>query len=414
MSEKTQTGLTQDELIALAGRHMIQNYRQQPVVMARGAGMELFDVSGRRYLDMTAGIAVCCLGHSHPALAEAIAEQARTLQHVSNLYYIEQQILAARDIAERCFADRVFFCNSGAEANEGALKLARRYQHTVAGAPERNLIVSTLGSFHGRSMATVAITGQEKYRADLGPLIEPVTMVPYGDLAAAEKVLEQRTACAFILEPIQAEGGIIVPPAGYLAGLRELCSRTGTLLIFDEVQTGVGRTGKWFGHQHDGVTPDVMTMAKALGGGVPIGAVAATDEAARGLGFREGGAVPHASTFGGNPLACAAARTVIRVIEEDGLLANTREVGAYLGEKLDALAAAHAPLTTGTRGRGFLRGLALSRAAGPVYSACRERGLLVSVAGGTVVRFAPALIAGREHIDEAIEILDAVLGELGQ
>jgi acetylornithine/succinyldiaminopimelate/putrescine aminotransferase len=223
-------------------------------------------------------------------------------------------------------------------------------------------------------------------------------------------VLEQGEACAFILEPIQAEGGIIVPPDGYLAGLRELCDRTGTILIYDEVQTGVGRTGEWFGHQHDGVAPDVMTMAKALGGGVPIGAVAASEKAAQGLTFQEGGAVPHASTFGGNPLACAAANKVIEVIEAEGLLDNTREVGRYLGDQLDQLTERH-ELAIGTRGRGFLRGLVLDRPAAGVYRACRENGLLVSVAGGVVIRFAPALIAGRAHIDEAIEILDRVLGE---
>lgn len=403
----------QAELIAIAERTMLQNYRQQPVVMARGEGVELWDASGARYLDMTAGISVCALGHSHPALVETISRQAGTLLHVSNLYYIEEQILAAEAIASRCFADRVFFCNSGAEANEAALKLARRYQHVVRAAPHRNTIVSTHGSFHGRSFATVAITGQEKYRTDFGPLLEPVRMVPFGDLAAAEAALGDGTACAFIVEPIQAEGGIVVPPPGYLTGLRELCDRTDTILIFDEVQTGVGRTGRWFGHEHDGVTPDVMTMAKALGGGVPIGAVGATERAAEGLSFREGGAVPHASTFGGNPLACAAARTVLEVIERGDLLTHVDRVGQHLGARLEGLIAAHPGLAIEARGRGFLRGLALSRSATGVVSRCRTAGLLLSVAGATVVRFAPALIATGAHIDEAIEILDRALAEEG-
>lgn len=403
--------MTQENLLAIADRVLLKSYRQQPIVMARGAGVELWDAAGTRYLDMTAGISVCCLGHAHPKLAEVLAKQARTLLHTSNLYFIEQQILAAQAITERSFADRVFFCNSGAEANEGALKLARRYQHEVAGRPDRNLIISTHGSFHGRTMATVAITGQEKYRVGFGPLVEPVAMVPYGDLAAATELLDRETACAFILEPIQAEGGIIVPPAGYLAGLREACDRTGTLLIFDEVQTGVGRTGSWFGHQVDGVEPHVMTLAKALGGGVPIGAVAASEEAAQGLTFREGGAVPHASTFGGNPLACAAANAVFAIIEEEGLLANTVEVGEYLGGQLLELAARHPALATGARGRGLLRGLVMRESAAPIYAACRTRGLLVSVAGATVVRFAPALTATRANIDEAIGILDGVLAE---
>ena len=267
----------QEQLIAQAQQVMLRNYRQQPIVLVRGQGVELFDVKGDRYLDMTAGISVCALGHAHPVLTRVIAEQAARVIHVSNLFYNEQNILAAAAIVKRSFADRVYFCNSGGEANEAALKLARRYMHVVRGEPQRNLIVATHGSFHGRTFATMSITGQEKYRANFGPLVEPVTLIPFGDLAAAEKVLSGRTACALVVEPIQAEGGIIVPPADYLPGLREVCDRTGTLLIFDEVQTGIGRTGKWFGHEWDGVTPDVMTLAKALGGGVPIGAMACTD-----------------------------------------------------------------------------------------------------------------------------------------
>ncbi|WP_428266046.1 aspartate aminotransferase family protein [Haliangium sp.] len=402
---------SQAELLDLAHHVQLENYRQQPVVMARGRGVELWDTAGTRYLDMTAGIAVCCLGHAHPALTEAIARQAETLLHTSNLYFIEQQILAARAITERCFGDRVFFCNSGAEANEGAIKLARRYQHVVAGRPDRNRIVATTDSFHGRSIATVSITGQPKYREGFGPLFEPVSFVPFGDLSAAAEVLAGGDACAFILEPIQAEGGIIEAPAGYLAGLRKLCKDTGTVLIFDEVQTGVGRTGDWFAHQRDEVVPDVMTLAKALAGGVPVGAVVASEEAAQGLSFREGGAVPHASTFGGNPLACAAAVAVIETIEREDLLANTRRTGEHLGRALEELAARYPGLCADTRGRGLLRGLALDRPAAPVVSECRARGLLLSVAGGSVVRFVPALITQPEHIDEAVAILDGVLAE---
>ena len=402
----------QHELIELADRVLLKNYRQQPVVMARGQGVELFDVAGHRYLDMTAGISVCSLGHNHPALRAAIADQAATLVHVSNLYFIEQQIRAAAAITERCFAERVFFCNSGAEANEAAIKLARRYQHVVRGADERNTIVSTHGSFHGRTVATVSITGQEKYRTGFGPLFGPVNMVPFGDLEAARVALEAKQACAFILEPIQAEGGIIVAPSGYLRGLRKLCDETDTILIFDEVQTGMGRTGKWFGHQWDGVEPDVMTMAKALGGGVPIGAIGVNEKAADGLAFVEGSAVAHATTFGGNPLACAAAVAVIETIEGEGLLENASEAGDYLAQKLDELVATHPGLCLESRGRGLLRGLALDRAASPFVAAAREGGLLLSVAGGTVIRFAPALIVRKKHIDEAISILSNVLDEM--
>jgi acetylornithine/N-succinyldiaminopimelate aminotransferase len=404
----------QKELIAIADRVLLKNYRQQPVVFSHGRGSEVWDVSGRRYLDMTAGIAVCGLGHAHPALVRAVAEQAEKLVHVSNLYFNEQQIMAAQALTERCFGERVFFCNSGAEANEAALKLARRYQHVVAGQPQRNLVVSTVGSFHGRSFATVSITGQEKYREGFGPMFEPVAFVPYGDLDAAARVLERREACAIIVEPIQAEGGIVEAPPGYLAGLRKLCDDTGTLLIFDEVQTGMGRTGTWFAHQQEGVTPDVMSLAKSLAGGVPIGALVASERAAQGLSFVAGGAVPHASTFGGNPLACAAALAVIRTIEEQGLLENCTRMGVYLGEQLTALAGRHPGMARGARGRGLLRGLALEGSAVPAVTRCRELGLLVSVAGNNVVRFAPALNVDRAALDEAVGILDQAVADLGR
>ena len=399
----------QERLIELASRVLVQNYRQQPAVMSRGYGCELFDVAGNRYLDMTAGISVCALGHNHPALRAAIADQAATLLHVSNLYHIEKQIMAAEAITTRCFADRVFFCNSGAEANEGAIKLARRYQHVIRGAADRNTVVSTHGSFHGRTIATVAITGQEKYRTGFGPLFEPVNMVPFGDLEAARAALAPKKACAFIVEPIQAEGGIIVPESGYLAGLRQLCDETDTVLIFDEVQTGVGRTGMWFGHQWDDVTPDVMTLAKALGGGVPIGAVAVSEKAAEGLKFIEGHAVAHATTFGGNPLACAAALAVLETIEAEGLVDACRQAGDYLERLLDELVAANPSICVESRGRGLLRGLALNRPAGPLMHRARELGVLFSVAGGTVLRFAPPLTVRKKHIDEAIGVLDVVL-----
>ncbi|ACY13036.1 aspartate aminotransferase family protein [Haliangium ochraceum] len=404
----------QETLIALADRVLLKNYRQQPIVMSHGAGVELWDAAGNRYLDMTAGISVCSLGHAHPALTRAVAEQAGKLVHTSNLYFIEQQIRAAEAITERCFAERVFFANSGAEANEAALKLARRYQHVVAEQPERDLVCSTTGSFHGRSFATVSITGQDKYREGFGPMFGPVEFVPFGDVEAAARVLETRKACAFIVEPVQAEGGIIEPPPGYLASLRKLCDDTGTLLIFDEVQTGIGRTGTWFAHQAENVVPDVMTLAKALAGGVPIGAMVATERAAQGLTFVPGGAVPHASTFGGNPLACAAALAVIHTIDSEGLLERAQRVGAYLGDKLTALVERFPDLCEESRGRGLLRGLALSQPASELVGQCRARGLLLSVAGGTVIRFAPALIVEESHIDEAIATLTEVLAAAAQ
>jgi len=402
---------TQAELLALAEQVFVQNYRQQPIVLERGRGCEIWDHAGTRYLDMTAGIAVCCLGHAHPVFTARMTEQLSRLIHVSNLYFNDQQILAARAITERCFADRVFFCNSGAEANESALKLARRYQAVVAGAPHRTTVVSTHGSFHGRSIATLAITGQAKYREGFGPLFGPVEWIDFGDLEAAARALEPRTACAIIVEPIQAEGGIVVAPPGYLAGLRRLCDDTGTLLIFDEVQTGVGRTGRWFGHHHDDVAPDVMSLAKGLGGGIPIGALVCSDKAAAGLAAQAGGAVPHASTFGGNALACAAVNAVFEIIETEGLIERVAQAGQYLGSRLAEVVAEFPGHATEVRGRGLLRGLAVAGAPGQVTARCRERGLLLSVAGDKVVRFAPPYIVERKHIDEAVHTLRGVLAE---
>jgi predicted acetylornithine/succinylornithine family transaminase len=401
---------TQADLLSLADKVFIKNYRQPPMVLERGAGCEVWDKAGTRYLDMTAGIAVCGLGHSHPEWTARVTAQLGKLVHVSNLYWNEQEIIAAKHIVDRSFADRVFFCNSGAEANEGALKLARRY-HFINGAPERTTIVSTHGSFHGRSFATVSITGQPKYREGFGPMVGPIEFLPYGDLAAATQLLEKKTACCIILEPIQAEGGITVAPPGYLAGLRELCDRTGTLLIFDEVQTGMGRTGQWFGHQVDNVTPDVMTLAKGLGGGIPVGAVAVTEKAAAGLSAVAPAAVPHASTFGGNPLATAAANAVFDIIEKDKLLENVVAVGEYLGAQLSKLVERYPGHVTEARGRGLLRGIAVSGVPAQVTTKAREKGCLLSIAGANVIRFAPPYIVTKAQIDEAIGILDGVLAD---
>ena len=403
--------MTQAELLALADQVFIKNYRQQPIVLERGKGCEVWDKAGTRYLDMTAGIAVCGLGHGHPTFTARVTEQLGRLVHVSNLYWNEQQILAAKAIVDRSFADRVLFCNSGAEANEGALKLARRYQAVVANAPERTTIVSTHGSFHGRSFATVAVTGQPKYREGFGPLVGPVEFITYGDLEAAHRALAGKTACCIILEPIQAEGGIVVPGPGYLAGLRKLCDDTGTILIFDEVQTGIGRTGKWFGYQHDDVAPDVMTLAKGLGGGVPIGAVACSEKAAAGLAAAPGGAVPHASTFGGNALACAAANAVFDIIDAEKLLARVTESGEYLGGQLAKLATEFPGHVLEARGRGLLRGIAVSGQPAQITGKCRERGVLLSVAGANVVRFAPPYVVERGQLDEALGILRSVLAD---
>jgi len=395
----------QDDLVAVGRRLLMNNYRQAPVVMARGEGCTLFDVEGRRDLDMTAGIAVCVLGHGHPGLADAIAGQARRLLHVSNLYFIEAQLQLAEALSRRAFHGRVFFCNSGTEANEAALKLARRYQIVTRGQTERTEIVACDNGFHGRTMGALSVTGQAKYRDGFGPLVTPVRFVPFGDAAAARAAIGERTA-AVIVEPIQAEGGINLPPAGYLQDLRRACTDAGAVLIFDEIQTGTGRTGTFYAFEGEGVVPDVVTLAKGLAGGVPIGAMLANEEIARG--FEPG---THASTFGGNPFATAAALYVQHAIDELGLLENCREMGAHLGSALLRLAERRRPRTRGARGRGLLQGLIIDGDPAEVVARARAAGLLVSVAGGNVVRLVPPLIVGKPEIDEAIEILDRVLGE---
>ena len=395
----------QDDLVAAGRRLLTNNYRQAPIVMARGEGCTLYDVEGRRYLDMTAGVAVCVLGHGHPGLADAIAAQARRLLHVSNLYYSEAQLQLAEALSRRAFAGRVFFCNSGAEANEAALKLARRYQIVTRGQPERTEIVAFDNSFHGRTLGALSVTGQPKYREGFGPLVTPVRFVPFGDVAAARAAITDRTA-AVIVEPIQAEGGINLPPAGYLQELRRACTDAGAVLIFDEIQTGTGRTGTFYAFESERVVPDVVTLAKGLAGGVPIGAMLANEEVARG--FEPG---THASTFGGNPFATAAALFVQNAIDELGLLENCREMGGHLGSALLRLAERRRPRTRGARGRGLLQGLIIDGDPADVVARARAAGLLLSVAGSNIVRFVPPLIVGKAEIDEAIEILDHVLGE---
>jgi acetylornithine/N-succinyldiaminopimelate aminotransferase len=399
----------QEELVSAGKRLLLNNYRQAPVVMTRGEGCALWDVSGRRFLDMTAGVAVCVLGHGDPGLADAIGAQARRLVHASNLYYLEAQLRLAEALSRRAFKGRVFFCNSGAEANEAALKLARRYQIVARAQPARTELVAFENSFHGRTMGALSVTGQAKYRTGFGPLVEPVRFLPFGDAAALRGALTDKT-CAVIVEPIQAEGGIILPPPGYLQELRRQCTEAGAVLIFDEVQTGVGRTGTFYAFENEGVVPDVVTLAKGLGGGVPIGAMLANEEVARG--FEPG---THASTFGGNPLATAAALYVQQAIDEDrgggNLLERCRDTGAHLNSALLRLAERRRPRTRGARGRGLLQGLVLDGEAAPVVARAAERGLLVSVAGGNVVRLSPPLIATKAEIDEALQILDAALAE---
>jgi predicted acetylornithine/succinylornithine family transaminase len=394
-----------EELLTAGRKLLINNYNRAPVVMSRGEGCVLWDADGRRFLDMTAGIAVCVLGHGHAGLAQAIALQAARLHHASNLYFIEAQIRLAEALARRAFAGKIFFCNSGTEANEAALKLARRYQIVVRSQPKRVELVAFEGSFHGRTMGSLSVTGQAKYREGFGPLVPDVRFMPFGDAEAARRTISERT-CAVIAEPIQAEGGINLPPPGYLQELRRLCSERGALLIFDEVQTGVGRTGTFYAFEREAMVPDIVTLAKGLAGGVPMGAMLANDEVERA--FEPG---THASTFGGNPLASAAALYIQQAIDERNLLPRCQETGAHLARALLRMAERRRPKTRGVRGRGLLQGLVLDGEAAPVVQKARDHGLLLSAAGGQVVRFAPPLVVSEGEIDEAVAILDTVLAE---
>jgi acetylornithine aminotransferase len=355
-------------------------------------------------MDFVAGIAVCNLGHAHPGIAEAVANQARQLVHVSNLYYTTPQIVLAEWLVEHSFADRVFFCNSGAEANEAAIKLARKY-FKDRGAPERFRIITMEGSFHGRTMATLSATGQAKIHKGFEPLVDGFDFVPYNDLEAVQKAVTGET-CAVMLEPIQGEGGVQYPGPGYLEDLRKLCDQQGLLLIFDEVQTGMGRTGKLFAYEHFGMTPDIMTLAKALANGLPMGAMLAREEVA--ASFTAGS---HASTFGGTPLVAAAALTVVKALVEEGVLQNCERVGAYFKDRLLELKAKYTFIQE-VRGQGLLLGLDLSIDGASVVKACMERGFLINCTQEHILRFIPPLIIQEAQIDALIACLDNIFEEM--
>jgi acetylornithine/N-succinyldiaminopimelate aminotransferase len=384
-----------------AQRVLTPNYRQQPIALVRGEGVRVWDAEGKEYLDFLGGVAVNALGHCHPRLVRALEEQARQLWHVSNHYFIPRQVeLAEALLAATPFARRAFFCNSGAEANEVMLKLARKV-HADRGHPERNEIVSCKDSFHGRTLFTVTVGGQEKYQHGFEPLVPGVRHVPYGDVAALEQALDERTA-ALILEPILGESGVVPPPEGYLAAAREITRRKGVLLCLDEIQTGVGRTGRMWAHEWEGVTPDLLTSAKALGGGFPIGALLASEEI--GAHLTPGS---HGSTFGGNPLACAVALAVLEELR-GGLLERSREIGARLRAGVERLRATGR--VTLVRGRGMLLGVVLTGVrASDVMTRAREGGLLVNAIGEDVLRLAPPLTLGAGEADLAVERLAAAL-----
>jgi acetylornithine aminotransferase len=382
---------------------MAATYARHPLVLERGEGCTVWDTDGRAYTDFIAGIAVCCLGHAHPAVAEAICDQARRLCHVSNLFYTIPQIELAEWLTARCFADRVFFCNSGAEANEAAIKLARRYFHD-RGASGRFRIVAAEKSFHGRTLGALSATGQDKIKTGFAPIVAGFDFVPYNDVDALRKTVGPET-CAVLLEPVQGEGGVVAPDPGYLAQVREICDAAGALLIYDEVQTGVGRTGRLFAHEHSGVAPDIMSLAKALGNGLPIGAMLAREEVAAAF-----GPGAHATTFGGTPVITAAALAVLKTLESEGIIDHCDRTGRYFRDRLGALKEKHSVVAT-VRGAGLLNGLELTIPGGPVVTAAMERGYLINCIQETVLRFAPPLIVDRPAIDGLVETLDEILKE---
>jgi acetylornithine/N-succinyldiaminopimelate aminotransferase len=389
-----------ESIMKSADQVIAATYKRFPIVLERGEGCTVWDSQGRGYLDFVSGIAVCNLGHAHPRIAAAVAGQARQLVHVSNLYYTVPQTELARMLVDNSFADRVFFGNSGAEANEAAIKLARKY-FKDAGQPERYRIVSMEKSFHGRTMATLSATGQEKIRQGYDPMLEGFAFVPFNDIDALENAIDEQT-CAVMLEPIQGEGGICCPDSDFLQKVRALCDRRGVLMVLDEIQTGMGRTGALFAHQHFGITPDIMTLAKALANGLPIGAMLATEKVAAAFGF---GA--HASTFGGTPLVTAASLETLKIILEEKIADRARETGAYFHSALVGLKSRHARIVD-VRGKGLLLGIHLDGTADDMVTACLQKGFLINCVQGDTLRFVPPLIVKKKEIDALIQCLDEV------
>ncbi len=385
-------------------KYIFNTYARLQRVFVKGRGAILMDEDGNSYLDFLAGIAVCSLGHCHPKITSAIKEQAETLVHVSNIFYTQPQAELAEKLVENCFADKAFFANSGAEANEGAIKLARRYA-VEKGAENRYRIITMGHSFHGRTMATLTATGQEKIKQGFAPLMDGFIHVPFNDFDTLKDSVDD-TVCAVMMEPIQGEGGVIPADPDYLKKVRELCDDKGILLIFDEVQTGMGRCGRLFAHQIFDVTPDIMTLAKALGNGLPIGAMLATERAAKGFALGS-----HATTFGGTPLVTRAALEVLRIISDEAFLKKCREKGAYFKEALENLGKKH-PVIQKIRGEGLLIGMELGCDAVPLVKEALKKGFIINAIQGNVIRFAPPLVIEKEEIDQLIQALDSLMLQL--
>jgi acetylornithine aminotransferase len=380
---------------------MATTYKRFPVLLTRGQGCTLWDNKGKSYTDFVAGIAVCNLGHVHPEITKALCLQAKTLWHVSNLFYTEPQVRLADWLVKNSFADRVFFGNSGAEANEAAIKLARKF-FKLQGQPERYRIISMEKSFHGRTMATLSATGQAKVREGYDPVLEGFDFVPFNDIEALKEKIGPQT-CAVISEPIQGEGGIRTPKEGYLESVRHICDKNGILLIFDEIQTGMGRTGKLFAYQHFGIEPDIMTLAKALGNGLPIGAMLAREKIARA--FQPGS---HASTFGGTPLVTAAALEVVQTLSREHIIDHCLEIGNYFKSRLLWLKDRHDSVED-VRGMGLLLGMKINGEGASIVNACMEQGFLINCVQENILRFIPPLIIKKEDIDALVDCLDGIL-----
>ena len=392
--------MTTEELIALSNHYIMSTYKRLPIVLTRGLGVHVWDNDGKSYLDLVAGIAVCALGHAHPHVAAAVKKQVETLTHTSNLYHIENQILLARLLVENSPLEKVFFCNSGAEANEAAIKLARKYAYEkMEGKYE---LISMRNSFHGRTLATVTATGQERFQKGFAPLPNGFLYVPFNNLMALEEAVTNQT-CGVLVEPIQGESGVVIPSPGYLKGVRRICDQKGILMIIDEVQTGMGRTGTLFACQQEAVVPDMITIAKALGNGFPIGALLASERVAAAF-------VPgdHGSTFGGNPLATAAAFATLEILLEGKVLENCRLVGDYFLARLVELQKRN-ELIREVRGKGLIIGVELTVPGDSFVKKSMEKGLLINCANGNVLRFVPPLIVTKTDVDKAMVILEEVL-----
>ena len=401
MSEKQNK--SSEELIAVGDRTNSPSYAPAHFILDRGEGVWLWDREGNKYLDFVAGIAVNCLGYAHPRIVEAIKRQSERLLHVSNMFFTAEQVRLMEMLTERSFADRVFLCNSGAEANEAAIKIARRYQRVVAGREDRYEIITMNKSFHGRTYGALSATAQPKYHKGFEPMLPGFVYADYNDLESVAAQVTDRTA-AIMLEPVQGEGGVCPAELSFLQGVRELCDEHGLLLLFDEVQAGMARTGSLFAYQGYGVVPDVLSLAKGLGGGVPIGATLASERV-----YQAWTRGSHATTFGGNPLVSAVAATVIEVIEEEDLCAHATAMGDRLQDGLRALARDY-PVISEVRGRGLMVGAEVGAdAAGPLVQAAREEGLLINSAGGHTLRFVPPLIVSEADVDEALQRLGMAL-----